>query len=236
VTRDASLAAHGAMLRSREEALERANKSMEERESEVARRADSVAVASARLVEDQQRLAALDADLAERLSLVRPREEVVETFYSMLGCVQDAIVAPNAANTDAAITALQNVTRPPSQPLSVAPAASEPESAVAEAGSEEGCAPAFEVSREPAMVAHEEPSPEPVVGPAPARAAITEGVVPEAEEAPAVDISDFSAEELEMFNVRRRLGYRSDAVIAAEIRGERAPQKPTPKKRGWFSR
>ena len=46
-----------------------------------------------------------------------------------------------------------------------------------------------------------------------------------------VDISDFSAEEVEQFNTRRRLGLRNDATLAAEIRSERVPAK----KKGWWS-
>ena len=111
VTRDASLAAHDAMLRSREEALVRANKNIEERESDVARRGDSLAVASARLAEDQQRLAALDADLTSGFRSSVHAKRPSRAFYAMLSCMQDAIVAPNAANMDAAISALQKVTR-----------------------------------------------------------------------------------------------------------------------------
>jgi hypothetical protein len=219
------------MLQDRDAALEARESRVTEKEATARRRAEELIVTFA-AVEERKRDAMKAADEQAATSTARLR-----AWEEQLCCVE-ALLAERELETRRLADQLRLATAELEEKQR---AVAELEATLVERGLTSRAVP------QAATVAVSEPTPEPVVSsaaPSAAAAEIVEGPKPvlamerpiepqaldELDLPPTVDISDFSADEIEQFNTRRRLGLRNDATLAAEIRSERVPAK----KKGWW--
>jgi len=229
---EAKLTQCAASLQARDTALEERDVRLREQEAAVARRTDELVVAFA-AVEERKR--EQENALDERAAATAAR---LESWEAQLACTEALLaereveVRRSADQLRVAAAELEDKKRAAAVPQ---PTLTEP-AGPAMAGEHEsvGDMRALDASRSSASEGWTLDSHGATESSKPFHELPNElgvDLVLDADVPPAVDVSDFSPEEVAQFKTRRRLGLRNDAAIAAEIRSERVT---TPKKKGWW--
>jgi hypothetical protein len=253
--REARVTACATMLQDRDAALDDRESRLRAKEVAASRRAEELIVTFAAVEElkrdsmkaaDEQaatgaaRLRAWEVQLGCTEALLAERELEIRRCADQLRVATAEVEEKQraAAELEAILTERARSSTPARQTAPVVASASSPAPVVSIETPSVAAAEIVEVPKSVHTVESAE-APKPVVAveiaETPKAVVATETVLEgetlvEADLAPTVDISDFSAEEVAQFNVRRRLGLRNDATLAAEIRSERTPSK----KKGWW--